>query len=98
LIACEPDNSLRDAIHGKPFQDAFRKIGGIDLSTPNGPLEVIKAVFMSGSMILACSATWCTKRLRSPLSTRFLARSGVRHYLGRYLSRFSRWISFGRVG
>ncbi|EOD22662.1 hypothetical protein EMIHUDRAFT_116600 [Emiliania huxleyi CCMP1516] len=37
-----PDNSLREAIHSAPFQDAVRKIGSIDLSTPTGPLEVLK--------------------------------------------------------
>ena len=41
-----PDSSLREAIHGAPFQNAVRKINSIDLSTPNGPLEVIKEVFM----------------------------------------------------
>ncbi|EOD19676.1 hypothetical protein EMIHUDRAFT_242788 [Emiliania huxleyi CCMP1516] len=47
-----PDNSLREAIHSAPFQDAVRKIGSIDLSTPTGPLEVITEVFLSDSMIL----------------------------------------------
>ena len=47
-----PDSSLREAIHSASFQDAVRKIKSIDLSTPNGPLMVIKEVFVSDSMIL----------------------------------------------
>ena len=79
-----PDNSLREAIHSAPFQNAVRKIGSIDLSTPTGPLEVIKEVFLSDSMILQRYVIF----QEAALATKhviFGVIQGVRHRLGRYL-------------
>jgi len=79
-----PDVSLREAIHGAPFQNAARKIVGIDLATPNGPLEVIKAVFMSESMLLQRYVTFQETALATKHEV-FGIIQGVRHHLGRYL-------------
>jgi len=79
-----PDNSLREAIHSAPFQNAVRKIGSIDLSTPTGPLEVIKEVFLSDSMILQRYVIFQEAALATKHEI-FGVIQGVRHHLGRYL-------------
>ena len=66
------------------LQDAVRKIGGIDLSTPNGPLEVIKEVFMSDSMILQRYMVFQEAALAAKHEI-FGTIQGERHHLGRYL-------------
>ena len=79
-----PDNSLREAIHSAPFQDAVRRIGSIDLSTPNGPLEVLKEVFLSDAMILQRYVIFQETALATKHEV-FGVIQGVRHRLGRYL-------------
>ncbi|EOD12259.1 hypothetical protein EMIHUDRAFT_247548 [Emiliania huxleyi CCMP1516] len=65
-------------------QNAVRKIGSIDLSTPTGPLEVIKEVFLSDSMILQRYVIFQEAALATKHEI-FGVIQGVRHHLGRYL-------------